>query len=265
MKNIWLLPTDKPSRLVLNSINNDLFLTTTKNFPSDIMKFKNIYIISDEEIKEGDWYWLEKIDKIGTKSGAYKSGNAKVSRLNTLASNCKKIILTTDKDLINDGVQAIDDEFLEWFVKNPSCEWVEISLEETQYGSGIYEYVIYKREIPKEEPKQETLEKYSERFNNKENEIVDGIFNPENWGNRIVKQETLEEVAKKKYPMFKGETYIGNNKKMLKRAAFIAGAKWQQEQIYNLIKELYDNENITGFSKKAYAQCLDIVEQFKNK
>ena len=43
------------------------------------------------------------------------------------------------------------------------------------------------------------------------------------------------------------------------------GAKWQQEHIFNHIKELYDNENITGFSKRAYAQCLDIVEQFKHK
>jgi hypothetical protein len=41
---------------------------------------------------------------------------------------CKKIILTTDGDLIKDGIQVIDDdEFLEWFVKNPSCERVEVS------------------------------------------------------------------------------------------------------------------------------------------
>lgn len=38
----------------------------------------------------------------------------------------KKIILTTDQDLIKDGVQAIDDEFLEWFVANPSCKFVEV-------------------------------------------------------------------------------------------------------------------------------------------
>ena len=38
----------------------------------------------------------------------------------------KKIILTDNQDLINDGVQPIPDEFLEWFVKNPSCESVEI-------------------------------------------------------------------------------------------------------------------------------------------
>ena len=37
-----------------------------------------------------------------------------------------KIILTTNKLLIKDGVQAIDDDFLEWFVKNPSCEFINI-------------------------------------------------------------------------------------------------------------------------------------------
>ena len=167
----------------------------------------------------------------------------------------KEILLSTDTELQKDGVQAIDDEFLEWFVKNPSCDRVEISLEETQYGSGIYEYVIYKKEIPKEESKkifnlpiatnlgnaftetmksvsqheggirqgeinlpsfkeevcictdeclgyltktckrieepEQRLEKYSERFDNKENEVVDGIFDSENWGRRVVKQETL--------------------------------------------------------------------------
>jgi hypothetical protein len=68
-------------------------------------------------------------------------------------------------------------------------------------------------------------------------------------------KETRKEASKRavKSGLFKDETL------------FIAGAKWQQEQIYNKIKELYENENITGFSKRAYAQCLDIVEEFKNK
>lgn len=66
-----------------------------------------------------------------------------------------------------------------------------------------------------------------------------------------MKKETIKEVA---------ERYrYGNSYKN-----FIRGAEWQQEQIYNLIKELYDNEEITGFTKRAYAQCLDIVESFKN-
>ena len=30
------------------------------------------------------------------------------------------------------------------------------------------------------------LEKYSERFDNKNNQIVEGVFNPETWGKRLV-------------------------------------------------------------------------------
>jgi ssDNA-binding Zn-finger/Zn-ribbon topoisomerase 1 len=40
--------------------------------------------------------------------------------------NIKKIILTTDQGLIKNGVQSIENDFLEWFVQNPSCEWVDV-------------------------------------------------------------------------------------------------------------------------------------------
>jgi hypothetical protein len=72
----------------------------------------------------------------------------------------KKIILTTDPDF---GVQSIDDEFLEWFVKNPSCEEVFITDDYEQINQEnpitrgstnvIHKYKII---IPQEEPKQET-------------------------------------------------------------------------------------------------------------
>ena len=62
MKNIFLLPTDQPSRLV--KIKDTFFLTTTDDIPGGT--FYNIYITSDEEIKEGDWY----IEKTGL--GWYK-------------------------------------------------------------------------------------------------------------------------------------------------------------------------------------------------
>lgn len=45
----------------------------------------------------------------------------------------KKIILTTDQDLIKDGVQAIDDEFLEWFSsKNGNVNFVEVIVTEDE-------------------------------------------------------------------------------------------------------------------------------------
>ena len=68
-----------------------------------------------------------------------------------------------------------------------------------------------------------------------------------------MKKETLEEVA---------ERYNLNTINAFgDYQSFVDGAKWQQEYIYNQIKELYDNENITGFSKLTYAKCLDIIKK----
>ena len=75
----------------------------------------------------------------------------------------KEILLSTDTELQKDGIQAIDDAFLEWFVKNPSCESVEVC-KNPFYEESNYEY--YKIIIPKEEPKQETLEEAAEKFVN---------------------------------------------------------------------------------------------------
>jgi hypothetical protein len=162
MKNIHVLPTDKPSRL---SYNKDGVLELQRLYW--IEGTQHIYITSDEKIKKGDWF---------------TDGNDSLEKSYILFSvqfaNYKKIILTTDQDLIIDGVQAIDDEFLEWFVKNPSCEEVEVKKIEDEIVSSknpkirfnaledppsfisaeslnnmILTYK-YKTIIPKEEPKQ---------------------------------------------------------------------------------------------------------------
>jgi hypothetical protein len=166
---------------------------------------QNIYITDASEIKEGDW-GLDLCEDLGLKYQPFKVDKATLKYAN---QECKKIILTTDQDLIKDGVQAIDDEFLEWFVKNPSCEFVETErLEDGQYFDylednsvieGIYEN--YKIIIPQEEPKQETL-----KFNNNErvylkednnvSQVVDD--NTKDWSlwERLPEQEiTLEEAA----------------------------------------------------------------------
>jgi hypothetical protein len=155
MKNIHIIPTDKPSRLAKHS-SGSFHIVSYIAHKKGLYKITNqhIYITSDEEIKEVDWViecslnWVFKMHKHG---------------LPNYNPNKKKIILTTDPNLIKDGVQAIDDEFLEWFIKNPSCEFVEV--EESSYqkklkkpiykGLGVYRYdeTIYflKIMIPKEE------------------------------------------------------------------------------------------------------------------
>ena len=138
MKNIHLLPTDKASRLWLDS-DNKLWI---HEIPTTLFMMQNIYITSDEKIKDGDWCFNPKTNK-----------SVKVGHHGHYGYSSKKIILTTDQDLIKDGVQGIDDEFLEWFVKNPSCKSVKI--ESLNIGNSKVGYVICK---PQEEPKQETLE-----------------------------------------------------------------------------------------------------------
>jgi len=136
MKNIHVLPTEKPSELYINmqgilSKSNSLLLR---------LKSRHIYITNTEEIKEGDWF----TDDNNSLKRSYKLSHVQFA-------NPKKIILTTDDLLIKDGVQAIDDDFLEWFVKNPSYESVEV------YTNSDYEMLYkvgankYKRIIPKEE------------------------------------------------------------------------------------------------------------------
>jgi hypothetical protein len=72
---------------------------------------KNTYITSDEEIKEGDWVIfneLEIVKCIYSKNGEYLFSKPLLSSSNHHFSYFKKIILTTDQDLIKDGVQPIE-------------------------------------------------------------------------------------------------------------------------------------------------------------
>jgi hypothetical protein len=163
MKNIFLVQTDKPSRLYEFGGEYHLQIKSQENFRS-----QHIYITSDEEIKDvrqhqGEWQ-LEK-GQILNKFPNYL----------TDLSECKLVIMTTDPDLIADGVQAIDDDFLEWFVKNPSCESVKVERLDTfkktnevyvdEIAGGNYYEIIkqYKIIIPQEETKQETLEKVAKK------------------------------------------------------------------------------------------------------
>jgi hypothetical protein len=275
MKNIHVLPTDKPSRLCFRNyffINKDDIGTYSN------VKFQNIYITSDEEIKDGDW-WFDGTNVRNDFPSSFIKGID------------KKIILTTDFDLIFNGVQAIDDEFLEWFVKNPSCERVET--EPIFYASG------YNLDIPKEEPlpyqlkgvldtmSQEEFDKEwkkvtdlnlkSPLFIPKEivekkactqnvvdeaMRIVSGeVRQPKCVRDGLVKQETLEEAAEtiskthSVYETGQDDFYQG----------FIEGAKWKEEKMFQLhdewityVVEHFDPE----FSSISF---IDYVKQVNNK
>jgi hypothetical protein len=145
MKNTFLLPTDKPSRLAFDTDENFYLLCEEPVFfkHQELVENRSIYITSDEEIKVGD-HILDIVN-----------GEVMISKGKMLNNPyVKKIILTTDQKLIADGIQDIDDEFLEWFVKNPTCEYAHIGF---IAHNDIREYKII---IPQEEPKQDETGKY---------------------------------------------------------------------------------------------------------
>lgn len=166
MKNIHVLPTDKPSRLFVY----DGKLGSAKGFQygSGTIQNQNIYVTNQETIKKGDWLlkcknindWNFKSKELEEKDYSYFA--VKCVSLALINPEDKKIILTDNKDLIKDGVQAIDDEFLESFVKNPSCDEVEV---EEYYSFEIGDWV-FKIILPKEELKQETLEEDLDEIKN---------------------------------------------------------------------------------------------------
>ncbi len=111
----------------------------------NIYKVKgNIFITSDEDIK--DCYVLTDLDKI------IKVDESNEEQWHEF--NCEKIILTTDEQLISDGVQSIDKPFLIWLINNPNCEEVQVYYDliefEFEKHSPRKKYIII---IPKEKHK----------------------------------------------------------------------------------------------------------------
>jgi hypothetical protein len=198
-RNLWVIPTDKPSQLYAKDGNYKLANSTMAMdwYISSVgYEPQNIYITSDEEIREGDWcYQVElkdgKVDKCYDVTLYHTWTNNGVDK----TRKYRKIILTTDQDLVKDGVQGIDDDFLEWFVKNPSYESVLVI---NLYGDFNPIEYFYEIIIPKEEPKQETLEEAAKNYRDKVG---------------YIKSSELE-----------------NQIAML---GFKEGAKWQSEKMYS--------------------------------
>jgi hypothetical protein len=218
MKNIHVIPTSSPSKIFYIAENFHL----EKGQLIEPKSYYHIYITNDEEIKEGDYViWNGKVYK-----------DSKRSFTGVDYSQCKKIILTTDQDLIADGVQAIDDKFLEWFVKNPSCEKVEVQ----KWFDGL-DFLEYKIIIPQEEPKQETLE-----------------------------EADLKIPSKFCIPH---KHYISNDDKICYETGYKDGAKWQSERMYSeevVLKLLEEYEyDLTLADNLFEGSPKQWFEQFKKK
>jgi hypothetical protein len=293
MKNIHLLPTEKPSKL--SFVNKNYCLSTLPHHNWSEFQNHHIYITSDEEPENKDYYWDENKNKIKRYFERRESSPSLLHRF--------KIILTTDQNLIADGVQAIPDEFLEWFIKNPTCEYVQVinglfspmgrQVDPMELGqnhsSCVWKYKII---IPQEEPKCtcEEHDPYCCQIHGicptcvkKEDNpfklpkaLPDDVF----YQSIEQKQKTLkeEETKQDKYTLqdfINGIFWNKSKQETLEQAAdnwvrkpligarrdsFIAGAKWQAEKMLEIM-DSYANDVMGGCTLRA----KDWFEQFNNK
>ena len=272
MKNIYLLPTqNNKSKLAIyhydgskNIKVGEIGLQVNNNIGwTNCWSERELYITSEEEIKEGDWCLDTRHEILFISDG----------KIDIHQSTDKKVILTTAPDLIEKGVQAIDSDFLEWFVKFPSCEEVEV--EKTYLSNNgkwkdvllpseweVNTKVSYKIVTPKEESKTnleklqfpelvEELTKYYKK--------VPLVENPVN-----LFQETLEEAAER---ISKEIDY-----REFDLASFKLGIRWQKIRSYTYeeMKESFskghDNARLKGSykSNESFEEDWEIwAKQFK--
>jgi hypothetical protein len=221
MKNIHVIKSDKPSRLHL--IEDTLKIT--KEYVNSVCDTEvNIYITNDEKIKEGDCIFY-------TLALGFCKTTVGSNGLEQEGIPAKKIILTTDEDLIKDGVQAIDDEFLEWYVKNPSCEEVIVEIDYNKFFkkgnitiSNCYEIIIPKKESNKTH--------YFDELPNMDKEVLVKM-----WESAMPKlkpkQETLEEAAEKYVEQITTKEFGKPHNAPHRVKTFIDGAKWQAARMYS--------------------------------
>lgn len=104
---VVMLSTNK-SKLILNEVQNKLILAdveTTNYNPSGRLT-KHLYIVNDDEIKEGEWFYSESSNTITQNYKLF------IGKNNIIA--CKKIIASTDKSL---NLSTVSDYFIAYYIE----------------------------------------------------------------------------------------------------------------------------------------------------
>jgi hypothetical protein len=211
MKNIHVLPTDKPSRLGYIFESESYHIFTNEENPCDIADnlayYRNIYITNSEDIKEGDYILIH---------GHYKHGKhvTKVINItdtyevieggNHVKKACQKIILTTDPKLIEDGVQGIDNEIVMWFINNPTCEHVKVD-EYNTFGVDNWKYLIT---IPEDIVKEQTIEEIVETLDTKQMDELDIFLKGVEWKDTQNKElyDDLVDLLERLRPIYREDS-----------------------------------------------------------
>ena len=135
MKNIYLLNTEMPTEgIVIGRISGvsfteyreELIKLPVETFRGNYYEPVNIYITSDDKIELND----------------YIVDNWQVEKWKDRSSllGKKKVIMTTDKQLISEGIQEIDGRFLDWIIQNHDINYIKME----EYYDEKYDCIMYR-------------------------------------------------------------------------------------------------------------------------
>ena len=216
-----------------------------------------IYITNNEEIKEGDWV---------TNSLSIMKANLDGQPTMDDFHPWKKIILTTDQDIIKDGIQKIPTDFLEWYCsKNGKIDFVEVRKECCgQCDERLCEIHDLKREetndntfykpiIPQDQPKQ-TIEEVelAIKFHDTYEALAPSFG-----------YETREETKQFSTDTPNGKLMIEVCKEIIKwqhthAQTEIEQLKRDKDELLSFIKKCYNSMNVIGSEEviKEYKQLI---------
>lgn len=263
MKNIFLKETDKPSYLFIIDkskmfVPEAPYLSYTtvggrvhKTEGSDIYRPQFIYITNAEKFKKDEWV-TDGIEVIKASSKVVDAQGLVNRR------DWRKVVLTNDTSLIEDGVQEVSSHFLSFYAEN-TPDYVEVKHIRKEYvdDQDAYGYDVdyYSLDFP---PKEEQKQHIIEMMQNDEElglygaNIIDQWL--EKYGNpEITKQveREAEELELHHYSEDYANCNTTDGEFSLLKNAFIEGAEWQKSRMYTeedmrLAFEVGRNFQLTG-------------------
>ncbi len=139
---VVVLPTNEKAKIGIGKTPNGLlnYLKLLPNTKAIINDLQHVYIVSDEEIKEGNWYlWLNN-KQISEASKNIVDTDLQILNRHLKSSHIAKIIATTDKSLKYsveqfDGVHS-------WNLPAPSQLFIEKYIQKYNQGNPITDIMV---------------------------------------------------------------------------------------------------------------------------
>jgi hypothetical protein len=124
---VVMLPVNEKASIILSETDKKLKLNGRDSFFAG--HYQHLYFLSDEEIKEGDWFYDS---CFGVNNGIYKHLKGFINKTS------KKIIATTDNLL----VPSIVEPRLGMYLPQPSESFIEKYIEKYNKGEQIKEVMV---------------------------------------------------------------------------------------------------------------------------